>query len=74
MVRELAIKEQRMGGRQTKISYVFTPFPSTNSAGPSNNSPRVRSSSATPELEDENGHQTMIASDSDLPTIISNSD
>ena len=63
-----------MGDRQTKVSDVFTPCSSTNSTGPSNNAPRVSSSPATPEIEHEDGHQTMIASDSDLPMIISDSD
>ena len=50
MVSKLAIKEQHAGGRQTKISDVFTPCSSTNFAGPSKNTPRVSSSPATLEL------------------------
>ena len=73
MARELVIKEQYMVGRQTKISDVFTPFSSTKSAASSYNAPRVSSSPATPEIKYEDGHLTMIASDSDLPMIISHS-
>ena len=73
MVRELVVKEQRLGDCPTKISDVFTPCPSTNSAGPSNNAPRVSSSPATPKIGYEDGHLTMIAFDSDLPMIISDS-
>ena len=71
MVKELVIKEQVMGGHQIKISDVFTPCSSTNLAGPINNAPRVSSSPATSEIEYEDGHETIIASDSDLPMIIS---
>ena len=74
MVREVVIKEQHMGSPETKISNVFTPCSSTNSAGPNNNAACVSNSSATLKLECENGRQTMIASESDLPMIISDSD
>ena len=60
MIREPIIKKQHMGGRQTKISDVFTPCSYTNSAGPSNNDPRVSCSPATPELEYEDSHQKMV--------------
>ena len=63
-----------MGGRLTKISNVLTPFSSTNSSGSSNNAPRVSSSPASLEIEYEDGHQTTIAYDSDLPMIISDYD
>ena len=45
-----------------------------NSAGPSENAPRVSSGPVTPEFEYEDGHQAIIASDSDLRMIISDSD
>ena len=48
--------------------------PNQNSAGPNKNAPRVSNVPATPEIEYEDDHQVIIASDADLPTIISNSD
>ena len=74
MVRELVIKKQHMGGRQTKISEFLLLALATNSAGPSNNAPRLSCSSAASEIQYEDGHQAMIAFDSNLPIIISDSD
>ena len=55
-----------------RIAYGWSP--DQNSTGPSKNALQISSDRATPEIVYEDEHQAIVASSSDLPMVISDSD
>ena len=56
MVREVIIKDQHIGGRQTKIRVFFAPCCSTRAVGSSSNATPVNSSPSILEIENDENH------------------